>query len=67
LAVVIIHARAVAGSPCAHYLIRKKRLVIQRDRELGLYLVRDEKTILKQLKELLRGERFSLTIEPRSS
>ena len=50
-----------------YYLIRQKRLVIERDREFGLYLVRNDKATLKQLKELLRGKRFSLTIEPRSS
>jgi DNA invertase Pin-like site-specific DNA recombinase len=50
-----------------YYLIRQKRLVIRRDREFGQYLVRNDKAILKQLKELLRGKRFSLTIEPRAS
>jgi DNA invertase Pin-like site-specific DNA recombinase len=50
-----------------YYLIRQKRLVIQRDREFGLYLVRNDRRALKELKELLRGKRFSLTIEPRSS
>jgi DNA invertase Pin-like site-specific DNA recombinase len=51
----------------AYYLIRKKRLLIDRDSEIGLYLVRDNKRILKSLKELFRGKRFSLTLEPRSS
>jgi DNA invertase Pin-like site-specific DNA recombinase len=51
----------------AYYLIRKKRLLIDRDPEIGLYLVRDNKRVLKNLKNLLRGERFSLTLEPRSS
>jgi DNA invertase Pin-like site-specific DNA recombinase len=51
----------------AYYLIRKKRLLIDRDSEIGLYLVRDNKRVLKDLKNLLRGERFSLTLEPRSS
>ena len=43
------------------------KLLIQRDREIGLYLVPDKKPVLKQLKELLRGNRFSLTVQPRSS
>jgi DNA invertase Pin-like site-specific DNA recombinase len=51
----------------AYYLIRKKRLLIERDLEIGLYLVRDNKKVLKQLKELLSGERFSLTLDPRLS
>ena len=51
----------------AYYLIRKKRLLIDRDPEIGLYLVRDDKRVLKQLKALLRGERLSLTLERRSS
>jgi DNA invertase Pin-like site-specific DNA recombinase len=51
----------------AYYLIRQKRLLIERDREIGLYLVRNDKTTLKDLKDLLRGKRFSLTIAPRSS
>ena len=51
----------------AYYLIRKQRLIIDRDSEIGLYLVRDNKRALKDLKDLLRGERFSLTLEPRSS
>ncbi len=51
----------------AYYLIRKQRLIIDRDSEIGLYLVRDNKRVLKDLKNLLRGERFSLTLEPRSS
>jgi DNA invertase Pin-like site-specific DNA recombinase len=51
----------------AYYLIRKKRLVIERDREVGLYLVPDNKRVLKDLKAVLRGKRFSLTIARRSS
>jgi DNA invertase Pin-like site-specific DNA recombinase len=51
----------------AYYMIRKKRLLIHRDPEIGLYLVPDRKGVLRQFKELLRGQRFSLTIEPRSS
>jgi hypothetical protein len=51
----------------AYYMIREKRLLIRRDPEIGLYLVPDRKGVLRQLKELLRGQRFSLTIEPRSS
>jgi hypothetical protein len=51
----------------AYYLIRKKRLLIDRDPEIGLYLVRDTKRVLKELKELLRGDRFSLTLQRRSS
>src|SRR5262249_25680252 len=51
----------------AYYLIREHRLVMQRDPEIGLYLVPDRKGVLRQLKELFRGERFSLTIEPRVS
>lgn len=51
----------------AYYLIRKRRLLIDRDPEIGLYLVRDDERVLKELKELLRGERFSLTLERRSS
>ena len=51
----------------AYYLIRNKRLLIERDPEIGLYLVRDNKKVLKQLKELLCGERFSLTMDPRLS
>jgi hypothetical protein len=51
----------------AYHLIRKGRLVIRRDRETGLYLIADNSKSLKQLKELLRGGRFSLTVEPRSS
>ncbi len=51
----------------AYYLIRKRRLLIHRDPEIGLYLVRDDERVLKELKELLRGERFSLTLERRSS
>jgi DNA invertase Pin-like site-specific DNA recombinase len=51
----------------AYYLIRKKRLVIERDREVGLYLVPDNKGVLKDLKAVFRGQRFSLTIARRSS
>jgi DNA invertase Pin-like site-specific DNA recombinase len=51
----------------AYYLIRQKRLVIERDAEVGLYLVPDNKRVLKELKELLRGKRFSLAIERRAS
>jgi DNA invertase Pin-like site-specific DNA recombinase len=51
----------------AYYLIRKERLIIERDSEIGLYLVRDDKKVLEELKELLRGERFSLTLNRRSS
>lgn len=51
----------------AYYLIREKRLLVARDREIGLYLVRDNKKVLKQLKEVLRGKRFSLTLQPRAS
>ena len=51
----------------AYHLIRQKRLVLTRDPEIGLYLVRDNKKVLKQLKGLLRGERFSLTLRPRLS
>jgi DNA invertase Pin-like site-specific DNA recombinase len=51
----------------AYTLIRNKRLLIERDPEIGLYLVRDNKKVLKQLKELLCGERFSLTLDPRLS
>jgi len=51
----------------AYYLLRKKRLVIERDWEVGLYLVPEDKGVLKHLKELLRGKRFSLTIARRSS
>src|SRR5262245_24835663 len=51
----------------AYYLIRQKRLMIVRDPEIGLYLVRDSKKTLKQLRELLRGKRFSLTLQPRLS
>src|SRR5262249_19576387 len=49
----------------AYYLIRQKRLIIVRDPEIGLYLVRDTKKTMKQLRELLRGKRFSLTLTPR--
>jgi DNA invertase Pin-like site-specific DNA recombinase len=51
----------------AYYLIREQRLLMQRDPEIGLYLVPDRKGVLRQLKELFRGKRFSLTIEPRLS
>jgi hypothetical protein len=51
----------------AYYLIREQRLLMQRDPEIGLYLVPDRKGVLRQLKELFRGQRFSLTIESRSS
>ena len=49
----------------AYYLIRQKRLKVTRDREIGLYLVRNNKKVLKQLKELFRGKRFSLSLQPR--
>src|SRR5262249_7169696 len=49
----------------AYHLIRQKRLVISRDAEIGLYLVRDNKKTLKELQALLRGKRFSLTLQPR--
>jgi DNA invertase Pin-like site-specific DNA recombinase len=51
----------------AYYLIRKQRLRIERDPEVGLYLVPDTTKTLKALKNVLRGKRFSLTIERRSS
>jgi site-specific recombinase XerD len=51
----------------AYCLIRKKRPVIERDWEVGLYLVPDEKRTLKDLKAVFRGKRFSLTIARRSS
>jgi hypothetical protein len=51
----------------AYYLIRKQRLRIERDPEVGLYLIPDSKKMLKELKALLRGQRFSLTIERRLS
>jgi DNA invertase Pin-like site-specific DNA recombinase/cellobiose-specific phosphotransferase system component IIA len=51
----------------AYYMIRRDRLLIQRDPEIGIYLVPDNKGVLRQLKELLRGKRFSLTVKPRSS
>jgi hypothetical protein len=51
----------------AYYLIRKERLVIERDSEIGLHQVRDNKKVLRELKKLLRGERFSLTLKRRSS
>lgn len=49
----------------AYYLIRQKRLVIERDPEIGLYLIRDSKNTITELKELLQGQRFSLTLQPR--
>lgn len=51
----------------AYYLIRQKRLRIERDPEVGLYLIPDTKRMLKELKAFLRGKRFSLTIERRLS
>lgn len=51
----------------AYYLIRKQRLLIERDPEVGLYLIPDTKKMLKELKDVLRGKRFSLTIARRSS
>jgi hypothetical protein len=51
----------------AYYLIRQRRLRIERDPEVGLYLVPDTKRSLKELKAVLRGKRLSLTIERRSS
>lgn len=48
-----------------YYLIRQKRLIITRDPEIGLYLVPNNKKSLKELKNLLRGKQFSLTIQPR--
>lgn len=48
-----------------YYLIRQKRLIVIRDPEIGLYLIRNDKRTLKELKEVLRGKRFSLTIQPR--
>ncbi|AGA28930.1 recombinase family protein [Singulisphaera acidiphila] len=51
----------------AYYLIRLGRLQIERDPVIGLYLVPDRKKPLKKLKELLRGQRFSLIVERRSS
>jgi DNA invertase Pin-like site-specific DNA recombinase len=51
----------------AYYLIRQQRLLIERDAEVGFYLVPDTKKMLKELKEVLRGKRFSLTIARRSS
>jgi DNA invertase Pin-like site-specific DNA recombinase len=59
--------RLGAHKSWAYYLIRQKRLLIERDSEIGLYLVRDNKKVLKQLKALLSGERFSLTLDPRLS
>lgn len=54
-------------SSWAYYLIRKKRLDIVRDPEIGLYLVRNNKKTLKELKELLQGKRIFLTLQPRLS
>ncbi len=51
----------------AYYMIRRGRLLISRDPVVGLYLVPDNKRVIEQLRQLLRGKRFSLTIEPRSS
>jgi DNA invertase Pin-like site-specific DNA recombinase len=51
----------------AYYLIRRGRLQIERDPEIGLYLIPDTEKVLRQLKELLRGERLSLVLKPRSS
>jgi hypothetical protein len=51
----------------AYYLIRQQRLLIERDPEVGLYLIPDTQKMLKELKAVLRGKRFSLTIERRSS
>ncbi len=51
----------------AYHLIRHERLLIERDAEFGLYLVPDNKRVLNELRDLLRGKRFSLTIERRSS
>ena len=51
----------------AYYLIRQKRLLIERDAQVGLYLVPDSKRALKELKAVLRGKRLSLAIERRSS
>ena len=49
----------------AYYMVRSKRLTITRDSEIGLYLVPNDKKTLKEIKHLLRGKRFSLTIQPR--
>lgn len=49
----------------AYYMIRNKRLVITRDPEIGLYLVPNDRKTLREIKQLLRGKRFSLTIQPR--
>jgi AcrR family transcriptional regulator len=51
----------------AYHLIRKQRLRIERDPEVGLYLIPDTKKMLKELKDVLRGKRFSLTVERRLS
>jgi hypothetical protein len=50
-----------------YYMIRRGRLLIQRDPAVGLYLVPDSKIFIEQLRQLLRGKRFSLTVKPRSS
>jgi hypothetical protein len=42
-------------------------LRIERDPEVRLYLVPDSRKMLKELKDVLRGKRFSLTIKRRSS
>jgi DNA invertase Pin-like site-specific DNA recombinase len=61
-------ARRLGEHPAwAYYLIRHGRLLIQRDPEIGLYLVPDNKRSLQQLKQLLRGERPLLLVKPRSS
>jgi hypothetical protein len=49
----------------AYYLIRQERLIVTRDPEISLYLIPNDKKTLKELKEVLRGKRFSLTIQPR--
>jgi hypothetical protein len=59
--------RLRAHKAWAYYLIREGRLLIERDKEIGLYLVRDDERVLKKLNELLSGERFSLTLKPRLS
>jgi hypothetical protein len=51
----------------AYYLIKQGRLLIERDPEIGIYLIPDNNKILSQLKQLLRGERLSLAVKPRSS
>jgi hypothetical protein len=49
----------------AYYLIRQQRLRIERDPEVGLYLVPATKKTLKELKDVLCGKRFSLSIARR--